>query len=71
MADNERTYADFPYLIKSSVQGWTSNYEELDNLLKINGIILADNKTFIDLGINIPTKLSHLIDYQGFITIKN
>lgn len=69
VADGERAYADLPYLIKSSGGGGTSNYEELDNLPKINGITLIGNKTASDLGINIPTKLSDLIDDQGFITI--
>lgn len=68
VADGERAYADLPYLIKSS-GGGSSNYEELDNLPKINGITLIGNKTASDLGINIPTKLSDLIDDQGFITI--
>lgn len=68
VADGERAYADLPYLIKSS-GGGTRNYEELDNLPKINGITLMGNKTAADLGINIPTKLSDLIDDEGFITI--
>lgn len=68
VADGERAYADLPYLIKSS-GGGTGNYEELDNLPKINGITLMGNKTAADLGINIPTKLSDLIDDEGFITI--
>ena len=68
VADGERAYADLPYLIKSS-GGGTGNYEELDNLPKINGITLKGNKTASDLGINIPTKLSDLIDDEGFITI--
>ena len=67
VADGERAYADLPYLIKSS--GGNGNYEELDNLPKINGITLMGNKTAADLGINIPTKLSDLIDDEGFITI--
>lgn len=68
VADGERPYSELPYLIKSS-GGGTSNYEELANLPKINGITLIGNKTAEDLGINIPTKLSDLIDDQGFITI--
>jgi len=68
VADGERPYAELPYLIKSS-GGGTSNYEELNNLPKINGITLTGNKTAEDLGIHVPTKISDLIDDQGFITI--
>lgn len=45
----------------------TDNYKELKNKPSINGIELVDNKTSEELGINIPTKLSQLINDKDFI----
>ena len=47
--------------------GGTTDYEELDNLPKINGVELVGNKTTNDLGIKMPTKLSELTNDKGYI----
>ena len=47
--------------------GGTTDYEELDNKPKINGVELVGNKTTNDLGIKIPTKLSELTNDKGYI----
>ena len=53
-------------------EGGTSDYNELENLPKINDVTLAGNKSSSDLGLaaagDIPTKLSDLINDEGFIT---
>ena len=48
--------------------GGTSDYEDLNNLPKINNVELKGNKSLSDLGIIIPTKTSDLTNDSGFIT---
>lgn len=48
--------------------GGTSNYEELNNKPSINSVELVGNKTLEELGIEIPTKTSDLINDNGYIT---
>ena len=58
--------------------GGTSDYEDLDNLPKVNNVTLTGNKSLSDLGIQhagnyaleseIPTKTSDLTNDSGFIT---
>lgn len=47
--------------------GGTDNYNDLVNKPSINGVTLAGNKTFSDLGINIPTKVSQLQNDSHFV----
>ena len=47
--------------------GGTTDYTELSNKPKINGVELDGNKTTKDLGIKIPTKLSELTNDKGYI----
>lgn len=49
-------------------EGGTSNYNELANKPKINGVELKSNKSLSDLGIVIPTNLSELNNDEGFTT---
>ena len=48
--------------------GGTSNYNDLTNKPSINSVTLSGNKSLSDLGINIPTQTSQLINNSGFIT---
>ena len=47
--------------------GGTSNYEDLTNKPKINGVELTGDKSLTDLGINIPTSLSELTNDTNFV----
>lgn len=47
--------------------GGTTDYTDLDNKPKINGIELSGNKTTAQLGIEIPTKTSDLENDSGFL----
>ena len=47
--------------------GGTTDYTELSNKPKINGVELDGNKTTKDLGIEIPTKLSEFLNDVGYI----
>jgi len=69
IADGEHTYVELPYLIGGGATG-TTNYEELNNLPKLNGHTIIGNKTAADYGIIVPTKLSDLIDDEGFATLQ-
>lgn len=53
---------------ESGGSGGTSDYNDLDNLPKINNVEVKGNLTTEDLGINIPTKTSELTNDRGFIT---
>ena len=46
----------------------TNNYNELINKPSINNVELSGDKSLSDLGINIPTKTSDLVNDSGFIT---
>ena len=46
----------------------SNNYNDLQNLPKINGHTLTGDKSSAELGINIPTKTSELTNDSGFIT---
>ena len=46
----------------------SNNYNDLQNLPKINGHTLTGDKSSAELGINIPTKTSQLTNDSGFIT---
>ena len=47
----------------------TNNYPDLNNLPKINGVTLIDNKTAAELGIIIPTKTSQLENDSHYVPI--
>lgn len=47
--------------------GGSNNYNDLSNQPSINNITLVGNKSLGDLGINIPTRLSDLVNDEGFI----
>lgn len=47
--------------------GVTTDYEQLENLPKINGVELLGNKSASDLGIEMPTKLGDLENDKGYI----
>ena len=53
---------------ESGGSGGTSDYNDLDNLPKINNVEVKGNLTTEDLGIDIPTKTSELTNDSGFIT---
>ena len=57
--------------INISGTGGTSNYNDLENKPQINNITLAGNKTLEDLGIDIPTKISDLINDNDTVTDSN
>lgn len=46
----------------------SSDYENLDNLPSINNVILKGNKTTSDLGIEVPTKMTDLINDDNFVS---
>lgn len=48
----------------------TTNYNNLSNKPRVNGVVLEGNKTSEDLGINIPTKLSDLENDGYLVTVK-
>ena len=52
---------------KGGGSGGTTDYTELSNKPKINGVELDGNKTTKDLGIEIPTKLSEFSNDVGYI----
>jgi len=53
---------------ESGGSGGTSDYNDLDNLPKINNTEVKGNLTTEDLGIDIPTKTSELTNDSNFIT---
>lgn len=53
--------------LKGGGSGGTTNYEALNNKPKINNVELTGNKSFADLGINIPTKTSELTNDANFV----
>lgn len=50
--------------------GGTTDYDELVNHPKINGVELVGDKSTSELGINIPTKISDLEDDGYLVTVK-
>lgn len=53
--------------------GGTSNYNQLTNLPKINGVTLQGNKTAEEYGLasasDVPSKVSDLTNDSGFLTL--
>ncbi len=48
--------------------GGSTDYNDLNNKPKINGVELRGNKSTSELGINVPTRTSQLTNDSGFIT---
>jgi len=69
IADGEHTYVELPYLIGGGATG-TTNYEELNNLPKINGHTIIGDKTASDYGIIVPTKMSDLVNDEDFVSLQ-